>query len=444
MANAAYKRRKRARSPRTGAIIGLAAACALCAAGILLLNSLEPPAPVDAVPALTVESQSPSPSPTPMPTPTLPPVSIRYTDSEEHPLPSPDQIVERGASYKLRGTVEANDPLTAVTLTIDCAYNEDLFYPYKQSVTFDPAQNRLSYTLDDADTLEADSLDALVRFSDLGAGIHTLTLLASTKRQPRPTKLFSVRFYVLSDEWERFKSTDFNNNGYASALKFFGGDKERFLYRYQRVHARYTVADPAWENAYIIDFTDFGGEPWRIHKDALPFYQEAVRYLKAAHVRVSGTNGDSGVLPLASLVDTYNGSYVSRFTSSERVISHHALGTATDLNAGMDANDNKKENNDFLLDEVGSKLTYNGIKNEDGVSYYDYTYSGDYLTWVIRDVPESVINYLLYELAFYRAGFQWGYYYVSTSDAMHFTLTESIKGTHDGAGGLRKVYEYID
>jgi hypothetical protein len=50
----------------------------------------------------------------------------------------------------------------------------------------------------------------------------------------------------------------------------------------------------------------------------------------------------------------------------------------------------------------------------------------------------------LYELAFYRAGFQWGHYYVSTSDAMHFTLTDNIRISHDGNEGLRKVYEYSE
>ena len=76
--------------------------------------------------------------------------------------------------------------------------------------------------------------------------------------------------------------------------------------------------------------------------------------------------------------------------------------------------------------------------------YYDYTYTGDSLLWVYRNIPETVINYLLYELAFYRAGFQWGHYYVSTSDGMHFTLTDNIRISHDGNSGLRKVYEYIE
>ncbi|MPM95017.1 hypothetical protein SDC9_142166 [bioreactor metagenome] len=110
----------------------------------------------------------------------------------------------------------------------------------------------------------------------------------------------------------------------------------------------------------------------------------------------------------------------------------------------MGANDNLKENIALINDEVKNKLVYNGIKSENNVLYYDYTYSGDSLLWVYQTIPETVINYILYELAFYRAGFQWGHYYVSTSDGMHFTLTDNIRISHDGNDGLRKVYEYIE
>ena len=179
-------------------------------------------------------------------------------------------------------------------------------------------------------------------------------------------------------------------------------------------------------------------------ESALPYYEAVSYYLNNVHVRVSGTNGDSGILLLSDLIDTYNGTYCSRFTSSQQSISHHAFGTATDLNGGMGANDNLKENIALINDEVKNKLVYNGIKSENNVLYYDYTYSGDSLLWVYQSVPESVINYLLYELAFYRAGFQWGHYYVSTSDGMHFTLTDNIRISHGGNSGLRKVFEYVE
>ena len=80
--------------------------------------------------------------------------------------------------------------------------------------------------------------------------------------------------------------------------------------------------------------------------------------------------------------------------------------------------------------------------DENGTKYYDFTYTGGYRN-AVKEVPPEIVNYLLYELAFYRAGFRWGFYFDS-SDAMHFTLTESRREYfEEGAYALRKVYEYI-
>ncbi len=48
-------------------------------------------------------------------------------------------------------------------------------------------------------------------------------------------------------------------------------------------------------------------------------------------------------------------------------------------------------------------------------------------------------------MAFFRAGFQWGYYYESACDGMHFTLAEFDINRHMYSDvGLRKIYEYIE
>ncbi len=65
----------------------------------------------------------------------------------------------------------------------------------------------------------------------------------------------------------------------------------------------------------------------------------------------------------------------------------------------MNAIDNTKENIAIINDEVRNKLVYNGIKQENGDSYYDYT-TPAMRCWAYQSVPETVINYLLYELAF--------------------------------------------
>ena len=435
---------RRGNPMRSAAIIALLGVIALCVVFLLIMLPLralrgqpEPTAPV------VTPAPRPTATPTPSPTPYVPSV-LTFDESADDPMPAKNERLAFGRGYKLRGTVQSNFPLTSVSLQITCAYSEDPRYPYIQSISFDPAKAVYFYPLDDALTQEGVSLDSLVQFSALDVGIHTLRLFATSTAQPEPELIFQTTFYILSENWKTISTSDFSNNSYTTALNFFK-EKSAFLYRYQWVDARYIVADPDWENEYIISFDCLPGrEPWRIHKTALPYYVAASYYLNNVHVRVSGTNGDSGVLLLRDLIDTYNGSYCSRFTSSEKSISHHAFGTATDINGGMGANDMQKENIALINTEVRGYLTYNGINIENGVSYYDYTYTGNSLIWVYQNIPETVINYILYELAFYRAGFQWGHYYVSSSDGMHFTLTDNIRISHDGNDGLRKVFDYSE
>ena len=438
------ERPKRGNAMRRAAVVALLGVIGLCV--LLLLVMLPLRALHSVAPASTPEvTAAPSPTvvPSPSPTPQIPSI-LTFDESADNPMPANNISLALGRGYPLRGAVQSNYPLTSVSLEINCAFSEDPRYPYVQRVSFDPEKAVYTYPLDDALTIEGVSLDSLTQFSALGVGIHTMRLYATSTGQPTPEKLFETRFYILSSDWNTITKSDFSSNSYQSALNFFK-DKEAFLYRYQWVDARYIVAEPKWEEQYIISYDCLPGrDPWRIHKSALPYYQVASYYLNNVHVRVSGTSGDSGVLLLRDLIDTYNGSYCSRFTTSEKYISHHAFGTATDLNGGMGANDMQKENIDLINTEVRDFLTYNGIKKEDGVSYYDFTYSGDSLIWIYQSIPETVINYLLYELAFYRAGFQWGHYYVSTSDGMHFSLSENIRISHDGNEGLRKVFEYSE
>lgn len=389
---------------------------------------------VTIMPIVTTEPVIPE---APVPEPVL-----SFEPDGEYPLPTLDAAHRLGDSARLRGVVRSNVPLAAVRISISCKHNDDEFYPYVLLVNLPAGEPVYSYSLDSEATEEGYSIDAMTRFADLQVGLHTLKLSARVQGGDRFIEIERTQFNVLSDDWTRIKSSDFNGS-YDTAHKFFQ-DKKKFLYNYQWVYGRYTIADPEWENAHITTIEAFpNGQEWKIHVDAVPYYEKALAYLSSSYVRVHGTNGDTGVLPLYELILTYEGSYVSRFTSSKKTISHHAFGTATDINAQMEPNLNKPENSEAVDAEVLGFLAYNGIQAENGQSYYDYTYSGSYPT-TVNHVPESVINYLLYELAFYRAGFQWGHYYISTSDAMHFTLTDNIKIAHDGPEGLRKVFAYID
>ena len=444
--------RRKGRAFRAAALSSVAAFCLLLALCALLLIRARGGSGGDAEEAASVFHlhAAATPAPTAAPTPTVAPAPVfAFSESADAPMPKRLERLALGGERMLDGTVTCNYPITSVTVMALCDYTEDPFYPYVGSVTFSPDSNVRSYRLSDAaGTREGVSLAEQLRFSELKTGLHTLVLSAACTQTgtgvSEPFTVESGKFYVLGEKWKRVDSSMFSNGSYKTALAFFGGDTEAFLYRFQKVFDRYTVADPDWEARYITEIKMDEGEPWRVHIDTLPYYEKVRGYFGSANVRVHGTNGDTGVLPLSRLVVDYNGSYLSRYTSGLKYFSHHGFGTATDINAVMTPNMNNKENLAVIDGEVRDCLVYNGILTENGAQYYDFTYSGAYACTDFS-MPESVINYLLYEFAFYRAGFQWGHYYNSTSDGMHFTLTDNIKTTHDSdKRGLRKVYEYYD
>ncbi len=374
--------------------------------------------------------------------PTPPPdLVIDFRADTEHPLPEDGAVLPLGEDYTIGGTVFSNYPLDSVTVSISCSHNTQKPYPYKKTVHFKRTGQGV-YALTDDTTDEGVSLSDLVRFSDLLVGVHTMKITAAVKGS-RAVELFRCSFYVVGEEWETITRENFPDS-YPEALQFFGST-ERFLYRYQWVFGRYILADPDWEKTYITEIPGYPDNmPWRVHVDAVPYFTKAFDYLNTSYVRVHGTNGDTGVIRAIDLITEYNGCYVSRFTSSLKSISHHTFGTAVDVNASMEPNKNNDANTAVIDNDVKEHLTYNGILTEDGITYYDFTYDGTYRTDP-NGVPETCVNYLLFELGFFRAGFNWAHYYKSTSDAMHFCLSEFVTYNHEHAKfGLRKVYRYAD
>ena len=424
-------------------LIGVLAGVLLCALVFLIAVATRPAAPVvtdepepEDIPLIeegAVELASESTPP--------PDLSLIFRPDPDQPLPESGEIIALGSDHTIGGTVYSNYPLDSVTVTITCVHNTKNPYPYKKTVRLKNSGAAV-YTLTDNATDSGESLSALVDFSDLLVGVHTLRISAAVKGS-RNVEIYRSTFYVLGEEWETITKENFPDS-YPEALQFFGAE-ERFLYRYQWVSGRYIVADPVWEQTYITEIKGYpDSTPWLVHVDAVPYFEKAFSYLNTAMIRVHGTNGDTGIIPAISLITEYNGCYVSRFTSSLKAISHHTFGTAVDVNASMEPNKNTEANHAVIDDDVNGHLVYNGILEENGVKYYDFTYDGAYKLDP-NGVPETCVNYLLYEFGFYRAGFDWAHYYRSTSDAMHFCLSEFVTHKHDEPKyGLRKVFTYID
>ena len=370
-----------------------------------------------------------------------PDLVLDFRPDPAYPLPENGAVLPLGGAYAIGGTVYANYPIDSVHVSVSCAHNNKGAYPYRRAVHLSHGSVGV-YALTDASTDEGASLSSLVDFTWFTVGLHTLKISVAVKGS-RAVEVCRCTFRVVGDEWETITKESFPDS-YPEALKFFGDDT-RFLYRFQRVNGRYILADPAWEDAYITSIPGYpDGTNWLVHIDAVPYFEKAFAYLDTSVLRVHGTNGDTGLIRASALITEYDGCYVSRFTSSLKAISHHSFGTAVDVNASMEPNKNNDANTALIDDDVKGHLTFNGILEADGVPYYDFTYDGAY-GLDPNGVPETCVNYLLYELGFFRAGFDWAHYYKSTSDAMHFCLSEFVTYKHDDAQhGLRKVKEYAD
>ena len=410
--------------------------------------------PTPAPTATPKPTPAPTPAPTATPNPTAAPTpapsagtddSIRFIPNASLPLPNSNENVPQGQPFTFGGVVRAEDPIIAVTANIQWANGHTDSY----GVYFDPAQNKTSVELFDKTFPKTGnaSLSAKVKMEELPAGNYVFYLYASTTKT-QYVLLSCTSFKVVDSEWRELISNNLRNS-YAYALQFFGSRSEfMFTYRWKSSTGRDIELQggiAAYEQAHMTIVDNPSGGHWEVHKKAAPYYNRAVNYMKTTFIRVHGTNGDSGVIKLSSLISSFDGIWNPRFVTGRSFISHHAFGTAIDLNASMDANVNTLSNRDLIRKEVGTHLTYNGIKTApDGTQYYDFTYDGSHSS-KYREVPTTCINYLLYELAFYRAGFNWGYYYDHACDAMHFGLSEFSADVHNTSPrSLRKVRNYID
>lgn len=367
---------------------------------------------------------------------------VSYTECGEVPLMPDGYFLPSALNFNLHGLVTSDAPITSVTAAIThSSRSGGGVYPYIQTVTFNPADNVTCYDLDTVGkTLEGKSMNNLVNFLALSDGEQKITISATTTEQTEPVELVSRSFKIGNANWMQLDASFFNDN-YSQALAFFQGKTERFLFKYhwREPNTVKITLDSDWRSTYTVE-DEFG----RVHVDAQPYFEKARSYLYSTYIRVSGGRHDSGVIPLRKLITANDGSMITRFTNTKKYVSHHSLGTAVDLNAHILPNKQIMPNKNRIFDAVANHTTYNGIMTSDsGQKYYDFTYDGVYKE-CFYDVPAELMNYLLYELGFYRAGFRWGYYF-KTPDSMHFTLTESRREFfEEGPYAMRKVFEYID
>lgn len=394
------------------------------------------PAPTD-TPAPT-EVPTDTPVPTEAPTPT--PEPLTFTESVDMPLPTEALALAKGRPFSIDGLVQSTAPLTKLRAVVS-DQNGKTKLDVQQ--TFEESENVTECRLLDLTfSRDVTCLSELIRFEKLATGTYTLRLYAETAALPE-TLLAETTFKVGGSTWLTLQPNNLRGN-YSTALAFFGSP-ERFMFRYRFRSSDSTLitVDGDWRDQYDAEAVVINGKEWRCHIDAVPYFEQAGKYLDNTYIHISGKGLNTGAVRLADLV-TFNGSVVRRFVNSGMFVSHHSFGTAVDINAHYPSHRDILENRDKIYHEVHDNLTYNGIVEIDGKQCYDFTYTGTASAGLKR-VPEPLMNYLLYELGFYRAGFSWGFYYPHTCDAMHFSLSElSPSYFTDSDYALRKVFTYIE
>lgn len=373
------------------------------------------------------------------------PVALRVC--HEVPLPVDGQELERESGYNLHGAIYAATPLVSVTATLSPRGEEGT--EQSVTVTFDPAANITAWSIDEPwQTVEQVSLEDGLNFRLCRAGGWKLSIRAATVGLPAGKELYSASFQIVSVKAHSINQNLFDDN-WDEAFAFFGGDREQFTFNYWMQNAaspEFISTEQAWVKKYIVKSELHGAN---VHTMALENFNLANLYLQTSYIKINTPKYDNAkVLKLDKLILGGGiGTRVPRFVKSggSAYVSHHSFGTCADVNDKLYPNTNVETNHALIGDDVRDCLRYDGISvDEKGQSYYEFTYTGSYKGYTQR-IPNTIINYLLYELAFYRAGFGWGYYYETACDGMHFTLTELDVNRHmDSDVGLRKVYEYYN
>jgi hypothetical protein len=202
----------------------------------------------------------------------------------------------------------------------------------------------------------------------------------------------------------------------------------------------YDVADTGiellneWERDHLIKDFEFPGMDITINKGAVKQFEAASRLLTGTSVKLVYKDGSVSSFMLGDLVDTaycYNSRYIYPTTASAGgallpdkwrwSLSLHSWGVCVDINARVQVNGQRGINFYAIKDGAVRLRRLPGVDSDGAVvlAYDGYPRKGSL-------VPDDVLNYILYELAFKPAGFYWGAYFGNNrTDPMHFTLIEA-------------------
>ncbi len=341
-------------------------------------------------------------------------------------MPREGATIVLGQSFSIEGKIVSGQPITKVQLIVwNVSENsKEIEVSARQS-----DMGALEYSLNGYEG----SLNSMASFSRLKNGDKRIELICSNGAET-DVVLWRANFTV--SEWATLTRDKIHTTGYDALYELIGDDSFLFKYKLREKASRRIYIDDEWYNRYIRSI-EFGGHNFKVHTAAYDKFKEAFDYINSSWICMSYSDGSStGVFSLSEIVkpNPADGAYVARFQdASMSKISHHSFGTCIDLNSNIPVNqirvsaDGEDENWAQIKSAV-SKLTYEGLKTVDGKdNVYCFSYSGERQGQML--VPDALINYIMHELAVAGAGFYWGGYFGSGSDAMHFTLAE-INDSH--------------
>ncbi len=364
--------------------------------------------------------------------------AIYLVPEEDLPLPCEAYHLTEKRDFVFGGTVVSEVPLNWVSVTIGDEAGQVL---QQVEAAIDPEDEAaVCFSLwDRTYPFEDDSLSARTDFASLAPGQYTFTLRAAN--DAGEATLYTSPFTVEKVTARHTLIPNDLRGTYGAMAAYLGEGVLPFTY--QTGTFGQIMIDHVWSSQNSVEInTPFDG-PWKVNKAAREPFEQAISYLRNTYVHVGG-KWDSGILHLAHLVASYNGPYIPREEEGTPFLSPHVVGLGVDLNGTIGLNDAAPDTWAVFYREISENLVYNGIREKGGYRYYDFTYIGSWGT-AYANVPTIIQNYLLYELAFFRAGFFWGVYYDHTCDAKHFGLGEYDPAIHsDSPLALRKVFEYID
>ncbi len=320
----------------------------------------------------------------------------------------PPSNIYPSSVYPLSGIVVSNYPITKIEVKV---YN---------SAGKKEIGAKQSFSADDAVTEQGlSAISKLVMFEKLKIGRKRLQIIVTTANGQ---KIASDTYFTVVSVYTKIRVPVLPD-----LQDYFKDSSYRFYFKKISTNRRDIKVYNNWSSKNIVRVVFLKNNSVWVNKKAAPAFKKAFDIIRRDRISVKYKNGKVLTGSLASLCPSgkTNGAFVPRMVSGTNNLSHHSFGTAVDINADIKPHNNDIANRKIILAAI-DKVNYLGKSEKNGIYTYNFEYNGNPPS-TGRAVPNTLLNYMYYEIAFRPNGFYWGAFFSHTSDAMHFTVSEKSK-----------------